>query len=175
MSNCTAGPGLTCIPARQHTQPSLSPFIRGRHMQDYPAITSGVSVLSVLRYLDSMKRVATWHNDIQGAKHYEECWVAFFEATAGAYRSPVCIPRSTTAVHQPTKPADKPAWFTAKFSRPVREVIRRETRRCRNPVGAGSFPVSYDVLSCGHILEAQPQLPEQAPAKHRRCRECVQG
>jgi hypothetical protein len=86
-------------------------------------------------------------------------------------------PRSSTGgvMDSSHQPPTRPPWFISKYSQPLRRVMRLKsqtqvTRRCRNPL-----TVSYDVLACGHVLQAHAASHNGKAPRWRRCRECIKG
>ena len=131
------------------------------------------TVVSVLSMFEQHERAAMLRNDYSTVQHYRECWLTVHESVFGDTRVSGVRPSPQASPVMPVVVTERPKWWTAKYSRPLRRVIEHREQRSRCRQRSGPAVVRLDVLECGHKLPDQSQITGSAPAKHRRCRECV--
>lgn len=145
-------------------------------VMEAPAMTqrdASVFIHDVLQYFETLERAATLRNNRALTLHYQHCWLEVCEAYYGADSLPAReILRGTTAVVGPTA-GSRPRWFIEKYSRPLLPVVGRVSRRLDSGESGAGVVIHYDLLSCGHQVEVFDIGPDHKPAKHRRCKKCV--
>lgn len=121
-------------------------------------------VESIVRYLDTLKRIAQAHNENSVVRHLEECAAAVLEAFYGRYS----LPRrelpyiDSVPISELPGPTVKPRWHIEKYSQPLRRVMERRLKR----------GCVYFILDCGHELEDITASLDVPCPKRRRCKEC---
>ncbi len=129
---------------------------------------------SVLDYFSKMERAAELRNKRVIVRHFQECWLVVCEAYYGARANPAQEILHTATAGTVASGTARPRWFQEKYSRPLRLVVARTARRFVDQGHGAACEVRYDVLSCGHQIEDHSAELGQPPARHRRCKECVQ-
>jgi hypothetical protein len=134
--------------------------------------TAKQTVNSVLEYIAGFIQFAQLRNDLNAVWHWQECWCVMFGAFFGSYTpahraAPQRLPDTVVST-----PLVRPRWFIEKYSRPARKVVGRTTERESSGRVRECFSINYDVLECGHKIEAQYGNNGTCKSRWRYCRAC---
>jgi|SRR5215471_276388 len=153
----------------------LSFILSGGYMPTSKTTAGRARVESVLGYFVLMERAASLHNDRDSMHHYQQCWLMVHERFFGcsAFRPKAsAYPATDAAACASTA---RPRWFIEKYSRPLKRVVGRVSRRSSSAGADAGFLIVYDVLECGHQVECHTSITGERPARHRRCAQCARG
>jgi hypothetical protein len=126
----------------------------------------------VLDYLARCERAASFRNHRDAVLHYQQCWRLVFDCAYGSI--PLPFLRHDPAPYCPpiAAPTLKP-WEIAKYSRPLRRVLRTFQQTCGGELEGGTYSATMLELECGHVLEDILFWDNDKPAKRRRCPQCA--